>query len=139
MPSKNDLNQTYLKIAKDISGLSVAQRKKVGCVVVKDNSIISFGYNGTPHGFDNECEIDGVTKPEVLHAESNAITKIAKSTLSIEGSDMYLTLSPCFECAKLIIQSGIKTVYYMEEYRKTDGLKLLEKSKINVVKLDPNS
>jgi len=136
MSSKKDLNRTYLKIAKTISELSVAKRKQVGCVVVKDNNILSFGYNGTPHDFDNVCEDENNnTKPEVLHAESNAITKIAKSTLSIENSDMYLTLSPCFECAKLIIQSGISTVYYAEEYRKRDGLELLEKSNINVVKL----
>lgn len=136
MASKENLNNTYLRIATEISKLSVAKRKKVGCVIVKDNTIISFGYNGTPHGFNNICEDENnITVPEVLHAESNAITKVAKSTISIVNSDMYLTLSPCYECAKLIIQSEIKTVYYTEEYRKIDGLKLLEKSNINIVKL----
>jgi dCMP deaminase len=122
--------------------LSKATRKKVGCLIVKNGAIIADGYNGTPKGFDNNCEnIDPrslddelITKPEVLHAESNAITKLAKSTQSSEDSTMYITISPCLECAKLIIQSGINRVVYREFYRNDDGIRLLEKAKIKVDK-----
>ena len=114
--------------------LSVAKRRQVGCLIVKDGQIISDGYNGTPHGFDNDCEFEtrfGLeTKPEVLHAESNALTKLAKSTQSSEGATIYVTLSPCFDCAKLMIQSGIKRVVYLDEYRITGGIELLEKAGI---------
>ena len=118
MPSQNQLDATYLKMAEVWSSLSKAKRKKVGCLIVKDGAIISDGYNGTPRGFDNNCEIMVdehdpsalITKPEVLHAESNAVTKLAKSTQSSDGATMYITISPCVECAKLIIQSGIKRV-----------------------------
>lgn len=153
-----DINKVYMNIAEEISQLSYAERKKVGCILVKDGAIISHGYNGTPNGFGNECEeyeeryydnpsaaellIDYgyklangiakklVTKREVLHAESNAISKVAKSSNSSEDADLYVTLSPCFECAKLIIQSGIKRVFYREEYRQKDGLELLMRAGI---------
>ena len=114
-------------------------RKKVGALIVKDNRIISDGYNGTPHGFDNECEYEsrGIkrTKQQVLHAESNAITKIAKSTLSCEGSTLYVTMQPCFDCAKLIIQSGIEKVIYDEVYRDTLGVILLQQANIEIIQL----
>ena len=126
-----------MNVAAEIAELSYAERKKVGCIIVKDASIISMGYNGTPVGFDNTCEVIEndklVTKSEVLHAESNAIAKVAKSPNCSDGADLYVTLSPCFECAKLIIQSGIKRVFYREAYRITDGTKLLEKAGIQCV------
>lgn len=112
--------------------LSYAERRKVGCVIVKDKQVISFGYNGTPHGFENTCEIDDTTKPEVLHAESNAIMKVAKSTMSCEGAELYTTTCPCFGCAKLIIQAGISKVYYTETYRDMSGITLLGKAGIIV-------
>src|SRR5690242_14003254 len=107
----------YMSLALTIAESSRAKRLKVGALLVKDGNIISFGFNGTPKGFDNVCEINGKTKPEVLHAESNAITKCAKSTMSSEGATLYTTDSPCFECAKLIIQSGIVRVVYEREFR----------------------
>ena len=116
--------------------LSTAKRRQVGCLIVKDSQIISDGYNGTPHGFDNDCEFEtrfGLeTRPEVLHAESNALTKLAKSTQSSEGATIYVTLSPCFDCAKLMIQSGIRKVVYLDEYRVTGGIELLEKAGITI-------
>lgn len=145
MPCQKNLDKTYLDMAKRWSELSPAVRKKVGCLIVKDNAIISDGYNGTPAGFDNRCEdyVDSyhmltsrayklVTKPEVLHAETNAITKLAKSTQSSVGSTMYTTASPCLDCAKLIIQSGISRVVYSELYKNKDGINLLLKAKIKV-------
>ena len=135
-----------MKIAYDIAELSYAERRKVGCIIVKDDDqIISFGYNGTPHHFDNSCEEleygqNGkgyeVTKLEVLHAESNAIAKLAKSTISSKGAKLYITMSPCYQCAKLIIQSGISEVFYDEEYRDSDGIALLKKANIKVTKLN---
>ena len=122
----------YLSIAKEVSKASYCERSKVGAIIVKEDNIISFGYNGTPSGFENICEIDGQTKKEVLHAESNAITKCAKSFYSSNNSQMYLTLSPCFECAKLIIQSGIKEVYYIEQYRDTSGIELLKQTNVHI-------
>ena len=126
-------------MAKEWSLLSRAKRKQVGCIIAKDGQIISDGYNGTPHGFDNDCEFDTEsgteTKPEVLHAESNAITKLAKGTQSSVGSTAYITLSPCFNCCKLIIQCGITRVVYGEEYRHTDGIELLKKAGVEVVYL----
>ena len=114
-------------------------RKKVGALIVKDNRIISDGYNGTPHGFDNKCEYESGgkerTKQQVLHAESNAITKIAKSTLSCEGSTLYVTMQPCFDCPKLIIQSGIEKVVYDEIYRDTLGIILLQQANIEIIQL----
>lgn len=164
-------DKSYLKMACIWAENSYAIRHKVGAILVKDNRIISDGYNGTPAGFDNACEtliecdvdwdelsssLDGgasicktynkdcnvcphrrlVTKPEVLHAEANAITKVAKSTYSSEGSTLYVTLSPCMDCAKLIIQAGIKRVVYMEKYRNDDGLKLLEKAGIEIEQIE---
>ena len=152
----------YMQTAYQFAQLSYAERRKVGCVIVKDHQVISFGYNGMPHGFDNSCEetdtryyenpdlaVDlaeqgyecnngvchkhgAITKPAVLHAESNAIMKVAKSTMSCVGSDLYTTTCPCFGCAKLIIQAGIKMVYYTEEYRDMSGVELLETAGIEV-------
>ena len=131
------LDKTYMNMAGELAKLSHAQRRKVGCLIVKDTHIIAEGINGTPRGFDNSCEYtDHVdhyyTKPEVLHAESNAITKLARSTNSSEGATLYVTCCPCFDCAKLIIQSGIERVVYNEEYTKTDGLSLLRKAGIDI-------
>ena len=120
----------YMDVAITISKYSKCKRKQVGCIIVKNESIIAIGYNGTPSGFDNCCEENDVTKKIVLHAESNAISKCSKSTISSQGATMYLTLSPCFDCAKLIIQSGIKRVVYKETYRETDALDLLQKANI---------
>lgn len=122
----------YMNLAAAVSAASYANRLRVGAVIIKDNNIISFGYNGTPTGFDNLCEDkDNNTKPEVLHAESNAITKCAKSTMNAEGSTLYVTTAPCFDCAKLIIQSGIIRVVYLEPYRNENGLELLKKANIS--------
>jgi len=147
MPNQNLLDKTYMKMARCWATLSKAKRKQVGCLIVKDGTIISDGYNGTPSGFDNECEweqiIDTdemmqpehyrlVTKSEVLHAESNAISKLAKSTQGSGGATLYATCSPCMECSKLIIQCGITRVVYGEKYRNDDGLKLLKKAGINI-------
>jgi len=125
-----------MQIAYQTAKLSYAERRKVGCIIVKDEQIVSFGYNGTPHGFNNECEqhLDGelITKKEVLHAESNAITKLAKSTLTSVGADLYTTTMPCYGCSKLIIQAGIKRVFYSESYRDSSGVDLLEKAGIEV-------
>lgn len=116
---------------------SYCTRRQVGCLVVKDKRIISDGYNGTPSGFENVCEDDNnVTKPYVLHAEANAITKLARSHNNSDGSTLYVTACPCIECSKLIIQSGIKRVVYGEKYRLTDGLELLERANIETVFLE---
>ena len=115
---------------------SYCKRRKVGALLVKDRMIISDGYNGTPSGFENICEEDGVTKPYVLHAEANAITKVAKSGNSSEGATLYVTASPCLECSKLIIQAGIKRVVYRDEYRLTDGIDLLRRAGIEVERVD---
>ena len=111
--------QYYVKVAKETALLSKAKKLQVGCVIVRDNRILSIGYNGTPSGWDNCCEENGKTKPEVLHAEANAITKLAKSNESGDGASIFVTHSPCIECAKLIYQSGIATVYYKNNYRDT--------------------
>jgi len=126
MDKQHKLDTVYLNIAKEISTLSYCTRSKVGAVIVKDNNIISFGYNGTPAGVDNCCERHGITVPEVIHAEMNAILKAAKTGYSVDGASLYLTLSPCVECAKLILQSGIKRVVYIDQYRKTDGIDFLK-------------
>ena len=136
MASQKSLDKTYMRMAEELSKLSYAERKKVGCLIVKDTQIISEGYNGTPTGFDNACEyynhVDEMyTKPEVLHAESNAITKLARSTNSSSDSTLYVTLAPCFDCSKLIIQAGVKRLVYKDTYRK-DGLALLDKAGVNV-------
>ena len=125
----------YLNLAKQISNASYCKRAKVGAIIIKDDNIISFGYNGTISGFDNECECNNETKKDVLHAESNAIAKCSKSLYSSSGSTLYVTLSPCFECAKLIIQSGIIKVVYLENYRDQSGINLLIKAKINVLQI----
>ena len=156
------INITYMQVAYQFAKLSYAQRRKVGCVIVKDHQVISFGYNGMPHGFNNVCEEtdirhyespdhaldlmeqgyecdngicrkhNAITKPEVLHAESNAIMKVAKSTMSCEGAELFTTTCPCFGCAKLIIQAGISKVYYTEDYRDMSGVELLQQAGIIV-------
>ena len=162
MPNQDKLDQRYLAMAKEWSKMSHAKRKKVGCLIVKDERIISDGFNGTPSGFDNNCEevfytcderdfykdqeweLDKgkekffklKTKPEVLHAESNALMKLARSTNSSEGSTIYCTYSPCFDCSKLIIQAGIKRVVYNEAYRCEKGLYLLKKANIEACKIN---
>ncbi len=141
----------YMDWAKRAAELSHARRLHVGAVVVKDDTVISYGYNGMPAGWDNNCEeevvvavVDGVpqkeikelrTKPEVLHAESNAIAKLAKSMNSGLGADLFVTHSPCLDCAKLIYQSGIRRVYFNQNYRDDSGVKFLEKSGIEVVQI----
>jgi dCMP deaminase len=118
---------------------SYCKRRKVGALVVKDKMIISDGYNGTPSGFENVCEDDdNVTKPYVLHAEANAITKLARSGNNSDGSTLYVTASPCIECAKLIIQAGIRRVVYGEKYRLDDGIRLLQRAGVEVDFLDMN-
>ena len=129
-------DRSYLEMAEIWAQNSYCKRRKVGALLVKDRMIISDGYNGTPSGFENICEEDGVTKPYVLHAEANAITKVAKSGNSSEGATLYVTASPCLECSKLIIQSGIKRVVYRDEYRLTDGIDLLRRAGIQVEKVD---
>ena len=129
-------DHSYLEMAEIWAQNSYCKRRKVGALLVKDRMIISDGYNGTPSSFENICEEDGVTKPYVLHAEANAITKVAKSGNSSEGATLYVTASPCLECAKLIIQSGIKRVVYRDEYRITDGIDLLRRAGIEVEKVD---
>ena len=140
---KQRLDITYMKMARVLSLLSHAQRRKVGCLIVKDTHIIAEGINGTPRGFDNKCEYTSVvdeeyTKPEVLHAESNAITKLARSTNSSEGATLYVTCSPCFDCSKLIVQAGIKRVVYIENYRRSTGLALLHKAGVEITHLKEN-
>ena len=133
----NKFDKRYLEMATVWARNSYCKRRQVGALIVKDNMIISDGYNGTPSGFENVCEDEnGVTKPYVLHAEANAITKVAKSGNSSEGGTLYVTASPCMECSKLIIQSGIKRVVYLDEYRITDGIDLLRRAGIEVIKVD---
>lgn len=128
------LDSRYLRMALIWAENSYCKRRKVGALVVKDKAIISDGYNGTPSGFENVCEdANNVTKPYVLHAEANAITKLARSTNSGQGATLYVTASPCIECAKLIIQAGIRRVVYGEKYRLDDGIKLLERAGVDVV------
>ena len=130
------LDRRYLRMAKIWSENSYCERRKVGALIVKDKMIISDGYNGTPSGFPNVCKSsEGVTLPYVLHAEANAITKVARSNNSSEGGTLYVSTSPCMECSKLIIQSGIKRVVFSELYRITDGLDLLRQAGIEVIHL----
>jgi dCMP deaminase len=134
---QNKVDRLYLKMAKIWAENSHCKRSQVECLIVNNRQIISDGYNGTPSGFSNECEdCDNNTLPTVLHAEANAITKIAKSTNSAEGSTLYVTLSPCFDCAKLIIQAGIKRIVYSEVYRKTDSFKLFEEAGIEIKQIE---
>lgn len=133
----NKFDEKYLRMAAIWAENSYCVRRQVGALIVKDRMIISDGFNGTPSGFENVCEDDsGVTKPYVLHAEANAISKVAKSGNSSEGSTLYVTASPCIECAKLIIQAGIRRVVYKDEYRLTDGIDLLRRAGIEVEKVD---
>ena len=133
------LDQRYLRMAMIWAENSYCERRKVGAIVVKDKTIISDGYNGTPSGFENVCEDENnLTKPYVLHAEANAITKLARSNNNSEGATLYVTASPCIECAKLIIQAGIKRVVYAEKYRLEDGINLLKRAGIEVIYLSVN-
>nr|WP_320037880.1 dCMP deaminase family protein [uncultured Bacteroides sp.] len=135
---QQELDTRYIRMANIWAENSYCIRRKVGALIVKDKMIISDGYNGTPSGFENICEDEqNLTKPYVLHAEANAITKIARSNNSSEGATLYVTASPCIECAKLIIQAGIKRVIYSEKYRLEDGINLLKRANIEVVYLDP--
>jgi len=147
---KQKFIQAYMDVAKTFAELSHARRLHVGAIVVKDDRIISIGYNGMPAGWDNNCESEGIdfnpvtktrtgngvltTRPEVLHAETNAIAKLAKSTESGDGADLFVTHAPCIECAKLIYQSGIRRVFYGKAYRDDSGVKFLEKSGVTVNK-----
>ena len=134
---QHDLDMRYMRMALIWAENSYCQRRKVGALIVKDKMIISDGYNGTPSGFENICEDEkGFTKPYVLHAEANAITKIARSGNNSNGATLYVTASPCIECAKLIIQAGIKRVVYGEKYRLTDGIDLLERAGVETVFLE---
>ncbi len=128
------LDRRYLRMARIWSENSYCQRRKVGALVVKNNIIISDGFNGTPSGFENVCEDENnVTKTYVLHAEANAITKIARSGNSSDGATMYITASPCIECAKLIIQAGVKRVVYSEKYRLDEGINLLNRAGVETI------
>ena len=132
-----NLDCRYLRMAQIWAENSYCKRRQVGALVVKDKMIISDGYNGTPSGFDNVCEDEtNTTYPYVLHAEANAITKLARSSNNSDGATLYVTASPCIECAKLIIQAGIKRVIYGEEYRLSDGLDLMRKAGIEVLLLE---
>ena len=141
--SKFDI--VHMSVAAVYSEVSSARRLKVGCVIVKNNTIIGIGYNGMPSGWDNNCEdeirypdAEGVTlktKPEVLHAESNALAKVARSTNSCEGATLYVTHAPCLDCSKLIYQSGINSVFYRNEYRDSAGINFLNKCGVNVIKI----
>lgn len=141
---KPKFRDAFMKVAETFAGLSSARRLHVGAIIVKDDRIISIGYNGMPSGWDNNCEIelyqpvgrvDLVTKPEVLHAETNAIAKLAKSTESGDGATLFVTHAPCLDCGKLIYQSGINSVYYRNSYRSDEGIHFLEKAGVKVEKI----
>ena len=133
------LDKRYIRMASIWAENSYCERRQVGALIVKDKMIISDGYNGTPSGFENICEDDNnLTKPYVLHAEANAITKLARSNNNSDGATLYVTAAPCLECSKLIIQAGIKRVVYGEEYRLHDGIDLLRRAKIEVIYLNPD-
>ncbi|MGN0224433.1 MAG: deoxycytidylate deaminase [Muribaculaceae bacterium] len=137
MHKQDILDRRYLRMAGIWAENSYCRRRKVGAIIVKNQMIISDGYNGTPSGFENVCEDEqGVTKPYVLHAEANAITKVARSNNSSDGATLYVTSSPCVECAKLIIQAGIKRVVYNEQYRLTDGVDLLRRAGIECIQIE---
>ncbi len=134
---QHELDVRYMRMAKIWAENSYCKRRRVGALIVKDKMIISDGYNGTPSGFENVCEDENnVTKPYVLHAEANAITKIARSGNNSDGATLYVTTSPCIECAKLIIQAGIRRVIYGEKYRIEDGINLLKRANIDVEYVD---
>lgn len=129
--------KAHMRVAHEYANLSSANRLQVGCIVVKDNRIISIGYNGMPTGWTNVCETeDNVTKPEVLHAETNAIAKLASTYESGKDASLFVTHQPCLDCAKIIYQSGIKEVYYAHTYRKTDGVEFLEKCGIKITQVE---
>lgn len=131
------LDRRYMRMAFIWAENSYCKRRKVGALLVKDKMIISDGYNGTPSGFENICEDENdTTKPYVLHAEANAITKVARSNNSSNGATLYVTSSPCIECAKLIIQAGIRRVVYSDAYRLSDGIELLKRAKIELVSVE---
>lgn len=133
----NKFDERYLEMAQVWAKNSYCKRRRVGALLVKDRMIISDGYNGTPSGFENQCEDENdVTKPYVLHAEANAITKVAKSGNSSDGATLYVTASPCMECSKLIIQAGIRRVVYKDVYRITDGIDLLKSAGVECEQLD---
>ena len=138
MTKQEQFDRSYLEMARVWAQNSYCTRRKVGALLVKDRMIISDGFNGTPSGFENICEdpTTGKTKPYVLHAEANAITKVAKSGNNSEGATLYVTDAPCLECSKLIIQAGIKRVVYMIEYSVKDGIELLRRAGIEVCKYD---
>jgi dCMP deaminase len=139
MTKQRLLDERYLRMARIWAENSYCRRRQVGAILVRDGAIISDGYNGTPSGFENVCEDEeNRTKPYVLHAEANAITKVAKSNNSSLGATLYVTASPCIECAKLIIQAGIRRVVYAEDYRSTDGANLLRQANIEVLLIDIN-
>lgn len=143
---KQKFVDAYMDVAARFAALSSAVRLKVGAIVVKDNRIISIGYNGMPSGWDNNCEFEFthpqtkitelVTRPEVLHAETNAIAKLAQSSESGQGATLFVTHAPCLDCAKLVYQSGISSVYYRNQYRNTDGIDFLKKANIEVIHYD---
>lgn len=134
---KDKFIEAHLQVARIYGQLSTAERLKVGCIIVKDDRIISIGYNGMPSGASNVCEQDGETKPEVLHAEANAILKLAKSNETGLNSSMFTTYAPCIHCAKLILQSGIKELYYELDYKNTEGIDVLKKySNVKIYKLE---
>lgn len=137
MEKETKFDRSYIEMAGVWAKNSYCTRRQVGAILVKDRMIISDGYNGTPSGFENVCEDEnGLTKPYVLHAEANAITKVAKSNNSSLGATLYVTAAPCMECSKLIIQAGIKRVVYRDEYRIQDGVELLRRAGIEVVKFE---
>ena len=137
MDKQDILDSRYLRMAQIWAENSYCKRRQVGALIVKDKMIISDGYNGTPVGFENVCEDeDGRTKPYVLHAEANAITKVAQSNNSSNGATLYVTSSPCIECAKLIIQAGIRRVVFNEIYRLTDGIELMKRAGIDCVQIE---
>lgn len=136
-PKQDALDRRYLRMARIWAENSYCVRRQVGAIIVKDSMIISDGFNGTPSGFENVCEDDaGHTKPYVLHAEANAITKVARSNNSSDGATLYVTASPCLECSKLIIQSGIRRVVFNELYRLCDGIDLLRRAGVEVKQIE---
>lgn len=133
---QRQLDSRYMRMARIWAENSYCVRRKVGALIVKDKMIISDGYNGTPSGFENVCEEEGVTKPYVLHAEANAITKVAKSANNCDGATLYITAAPCIECSKLIIQAGIRRVVYADAYRSDEGLALLRRVGIDIAQVE---